>query len=153
MDQLLLKDQQAELDSRGKLSNRRPAKLKYSPFERVKQFSTGRRAKELAGRAQALGMLHEEAYYDHTTDALIVKTHVDSEPLHKRNRELQNAGLVGDLFSPSREFRWVASISPEVQMEWMAEGVDAMNDDHWPEVQRRLNDSNWQHTRTGLGRI
>lgn len=50
-------------------------------------------------------------------------------------------------------FLKVASIDPVVQMEWMKEGIDVMNPDHWPAVKRKLNDPDWQKVRTTTGRV
>ena len=137
------------MDERSPLQGSAPP---ASPLYRVNQFSGSNATAAFASRAAALGILHEEALYDDAEDSLIIKTSHDVDTIIRRNRELQT-GLFGDMYTPSRDMRWVASIPLGVVMQWMEEGVDVYKNEHWPEVQRRLNDPNWLHLRTGLGRI
>ena len=51
-------------------------------------------------------------------------------------------------------FWHVASIPNSVMMKWRIEyGVDVFNKDHWPQVKRLLNNSDWAYLRTGTGTI
>ena len=47
----------------------------------------------------------------------------------------------------------VASIPPIVQLQWLEEGIDLMNPDHWPKVKAKLNDPEWRNIRTTLTRV
>ena len=112
-------------------------------------FSTG--AYEiLAKRAGSLGVLLEEAEYDHTTDQLVIRRTQDCNPILEHNKE---QALWTDGYTPSREMRRVAQIPNIIVEQWMKEGVNIFDDNCWPEIRRRLNDPEWRHLRTCSGRI
>lgn len=76
----------------------------------------------------------------------------DVEPIIEHNKRLQNepdykkAGI-------KNEFQHFATIPDIVIMQWMKEGIDVFNKDHWPAVLRKLRDPQYRHLRTSLGGI
>ena len=127
--------------------------------DRVKGFSSGARLDELCRRAEAQGVLHQEFYYDHAEDKSVILTAQDLTGSLNYNREVQNDGIYGDHYSPSRDMQHVARIDPIVLEIWKAEGFDLFDrDKDWkteiePELKRRLNDTSNLALRTGGGVI
>ncbi|MCX8500743.1 MAG: hypothetical protein ORO03_03475 [Alphaproteobacteria bacterium] len=75
------------------------------------------------------------------------------EPLLEQNRALAS-GDSSDGYSPSREWRRIATIPTVVQLQWKQRyGVEVWNRDHWPAVKRLLNDPDWRWLRTSTGRV
>jgi hypothetical protein len=116
-------------------------------------FSTAAH-KTLLDRAGKAGVLLDEYNYDPGQDRLIIKTSQDVEPIFDQNKELQNEGLSGDGYSESGDLRRVASIPLVIVHKWLSEeGLNVFNDEHWPKIKRKLNDPEYRHLRTSLGRI
>jgi hypothetical protein len=71
----------------------------------------------------------------------------DVEKILDLNKAKQRAGR--DYYAQDKEMWRVASIPITIQMEWMTKhGVDIHNDDHWPRVQRLLNDPDYRYLKT-----
>ena len=80
-----------------------------------------------------------------------IENRQDVQPILEHNKALLNSGEDG--YSPDRFLRRVASIPNVVYLQWMKEGIDACNPDHWPAVARKLNDPEWRYLRTAPGRV
>lgn len=91
--------------------------------------------------------------YDAQTRLTKIHTTYDDAPVDatlERNKALYNEDDKG--WSPTREWRRVASIPTSVMHDWLVnEGIDVLNKDYWPAVKRKLNDSQWRHLRTAPG--
>ena len=75
----------------------------------------------------------------------------DVEPILEQNKRLQTEG---DGYSPSREWRRVASILVTVQMQWIEKyGVDPLAKGNEALLKRLLNDPEWRHLRTSPGSV
>ncbi len=83
-------------------------------------------------------------------DDLTIKTTQDVEPILKRNIDFQNEH---DGYTPSKDMKYVAEIPNVIIEQWNKEGVNFYDKNDWPEIKRRLNSSEYQYLRTGLGRI
>lgn len=68
----------------------------------------------------------------------------------EQNVRDQNAG---DGYTPSRDMRRVASIPMIIVEKWMREGLNLFDQNDWPKIRAKLNDSEYRHLRTALGRI
>lgn len=91
-------------------------------------------------------------YYDPLTKETTIETIQDVEPILEMNRSLQN----DNDYSKSgmkNEFWHAARIPNNVQYQWLKEGIDIFNKDHWPKVKQKLNDPEWRHLRTSLGKV
>lgn len=90
--------------------------------------------------------------YDPMTDRTYIETVQDVEPFLENNKRLQNdtdysrKGI-------KREWWHAATIPISVQYQWMKEGIDVMNKDHWPAVKRKLQDPEWRYLKTTTGRL
>jgi hypothetical protein len=63
------------------------------------------------------------------------------------NKAKQRAGR--EYYAADPDMWKVASIPILVQFKWLTEkGVDVNNPDHWPAVQRLLNDPDWRYLKT-----
>jgi hypothetical protein len=87
---------------------------------------------------------------DRSEPRVIVTRTQDCTPILERNKALANDG---DGYSPSREFRRVASVPNVVVEQWLNEGINIFDPDHWPEIRRRLNDPDNRFLRTAPGRV
>lgn len=76
-----------------------------------------------------------------------LKYEQDVEPILDLNKAKQSAGRA--YYAQDHEMWRVASIPVVVQYDWMTKhGVDVHNPDHWPRVQRLLNDPDWRYLKT-----
>tara|TARA_R110000772_G_scaffold4094_8_gene14491 strand:+ start:10632 stop:10988 length:357 start_codon:yes stop_codon:yes gene_type:complete len=99
--------------------------------------------------------------YDHQTKVTTIETVQDVAPFLEWNKTRQNfdGGGGGGLNERSKkQIRsgrgWhVASIPIGVQYEWLKEGVDLHNPDHWDRVKRKLNSREYQYLRVNPGVI
>lgn len=83
------------------------------------------------------------------TDRLTEKREQDVEPILKMNEILRNEGKG---YSPSREWRRVASIPLIFVEKWLREeGIDVFNKDHWPAVRKKLRDPDYRKLRNSMG--
>ena len=86
-------------------------------------------------------------------DDFAVETRQAVAPLLAQNRALAS-GDRADGYSPSREWRRIATIPIVVQLQWKQQyGVEVWNRDHLPAVKRLLNDPDWRWLRTSTGRV
>ena len=90
-------------------------------------------------------------HWDESDEIFHIETRQDVQPILDHNKALLNSGEDG--YSPSRELQRVASIPSVVVLQWLKEGIDVGNPDHWPAVERKLNDPDWRHLRTAPGRV
>jgi len=85
-------------------------------------------------------------------ESFAIETVQDVEPTLEHNKRLRNDNPSG--MGPTREWQYVASIPPVVQMIWLQQyGIKAWDKDHWPAVLRLLNSSEWSQLRTNSGTI
>lgn len=86
-------------------------------------------------------------WWEDTPEGFLLRYEQDVEPLIDENRRKQNAGR--DYYASAGDYWKVASIPVTVQYKWMIEdGIDITNPDHWPRVQRKLNDPDWRYLKT-----
>jgi hypothetical protein len=88
--------------------------------------------------------------YDAPTGTSIIERAQDVSPILEANKILYTAD---DGYSPSREFRRVATIPKIIVEQWMREGVNLFDKNCRAEIRRRLNDSTNLHLRTAPGRL
>lgn len=90
--------------------------------------------------------------YDHDTEKTIIERVQDVQPFIDRNKALANEG---DYKKKGIQNSWMhAATIPNVIIEqWLKEGIDVFNKDHWPKVRRKLNDPDWKHLKTIVGTI
>lgn len=108
--------------------------------------------------AAGAAVYHE---YDHHARTTLIHEVQDAAPFLRINQaEMhRDTATAGRLNSVSREQirnSWwhVARIPVGVQMQWLREyGVDIFKREHWPRVQKLLNDRDWQYLRTNPGRV
>lgn len=89
----------------------------------------------------------------HEYDSATRKTHVhttysdwQTDAVLDNNHRMANHN---DGWSKSREWRRVAEIPMSVIHQWMVtKGVDALDKNHWPEVKKLLNNSEWLKLRS-----
>ncbi len=91
-------------------------------------------------------------HYDEMTDEVTIQRTQDCEPIIEHNKRLQT---MNDGYSPSREFKRVASIPFVIFEQWLAEdGLDWRR--YWSMGRkeqaayraRRLMSSDWRHLKT-----
>ncbi len=91
-------------------------------------------------------------HFDTTTGLTTIETVQDVEPYLEYNKFRRN----DDDYKKQgmkNEFWHVARIPIVVQEQWLREGIDIYNKDHWPKVRQKLNDPDWANLRTSRGRI
>ena len=89
--------------------------------------------------------------YDETEERVVVQRRQDVEPILEHNKALANADDRG--WSPSREWRRVATIPNVVVEQWMREGINVYDPNDEKKVVERLNDPAWRYLRTAPGRV
>jgi len=83
---------------------------------------------------------------------LIARRRQDVEPLLDRNKRFQNSGLDG--YSPTRDWKQVASIPNIILEKWLKEeGLRYWDSEHRDRLIKKLDDPEWQYLRTGTGKI
>jgi hypothetical protein len=86
-------------------------------------------------------------WWEDTPDGFLLRYEQDVEPILDSNRQKQNAGR--EYYASAGDYWKVASIPITVQYKWLIEdGIDVTNEDHWPRVQRKLNDPDWRYLKT-----
>lgn len=82
--------------------------------------------------------------YDHGEGCYVLAHHQDVRPVVDQTQRLasHNEHRPGNRF-----FRHAATIPNNLVLEWLAEGIDVFNKDHWPQVRRKLNDLNYAKLR------
>lgn len=96
--------------------------------------------------------LRQEIEYLYNEDKTVVRTSQDVSGILERNKQLQQA----DEYKKQgikESFQHVASIPLVVVHQWMREGIDVTNPDHWPKVKAKLQDPDNKFLRTTLGNI
>lgn len=96
--------------------------------------------------------LAQEIEYSYAEDKTAVRTTQDVSSILERNKKLQNAEAYKKA-GIDANMQHVASIPLVVVHEWMKEGIDIFNRDHWPMVRKKLMESENRHLRTTLGNI
>lgn len=93
-----------------------------------------------------------ETWVEVADGKLSVRTQQDVSPVLERNKALQNdddykrQGIKQGFFH-------AATIPMEVVHKWMAEGINIFDKNATAAVKRKLNDPEYAHLRTGLGRV
>lgn len=97
----------------------------------------------------AYGGLTEYFHYDESSGRFAIESVSDVGPQLDRNKNLKTAS---DGYSPSREFKRVASIPAVVHLLWIERyGVDPLIPGNEDLLRRLLNSSEWMHLRTSEG--
>lgn len=92
--------------------------------------------------------LVENFVWDEADQRAAIQVTADVEPVIDANK------AAGDGWSPSREWRKVASIPTAVYYEWLAKyGVDPLAKENSALLQRLLNDPDNAYLRVGSGRV
>lgn len=86
-------------------------------------------------------------WWEPTDDGFLLRYEQDVEPILDLNKAKQSAGR--EYYARDKDLWRVASIPVVVQMEWMTKfGVDVLDDDHWPRVQKLLNSNEYRYLKT-----
>lgn len=96
--------------------------------------------------------LGQDFEYVESENKTVIRTYQDVEQILERNKQLQNA----DEYKRNgikNEFQHAASIPLAVVHEWLKEGIDVLNPEHWPRVKAKLMDPENRYLRTTLGQI
>lgn len=89
--------------------------------------------------------------YDEAEKKTRIRYSQDVEPIIDGNIAFQNSH---DGYSKSRDLQYVANIPLVVVNKWLVEeGIDIFNKNHAEAVRRKLNDPEYRHLRTGMGRL
>lgn len=89
--------------------------------------------------------------YDEMTGKTTLRYAQDVESILESNQQFQN---LSDGYTKDRAMQFVGSIPLVIINKWLVEdGINVWDKNHWPAVQRKLNDPEWRYLRTGLGRI
>jgi hypothetical protein len=91
-------------------------------------------------------------HFDPVTGIATIETEQDMEPFIERNKAMQNDADYSKS-GMKNEFWYAASIPINVQYQWLKEGIDIFNKDHWQAVRKKLNDPDWKYLRTATGRV
>ena len=94
----------------------------------------------------------QEIEYHSLEDKTAVRTTQDISQIIERNKKLQNAEAYKKE-GIKKNFQQVADIPIVVYQQWLREGVDLFNPDHWPKVKAKLQDPDNRFLRTTLGGI
>lgn len=90
--------------------------------------------------------------YDHDTKTTTIERVQDVQPFIDANKDQANNP---DLMRKGIKQSWMkAATVPNVVIEqWLKEGIDFYNADHWPAVRRKLNSPEWKYLKTINGTI
>lgn len=91
-------------------------------------------------------------HYDELTKVSTIETIQDMEPFIEMAKDLQNDSEYSKK-GMKNEWWHAATIPVLIQEQWMKEGIDLYNKDHWPKVKAKLNSPDWRYLRTSLGRV
>lgn len=92
-------------------------------------------------------------YYDPETDETTIEEIQDPTFYVELNKETQKDA---DYSKRGIKNEWwhIARIPNAIIHKWMVEeGINVMDNKHWPRVKKKLNDPEWRYLRTGLGRV
>lgn len=90
------------------------------------------------------GVVTTDFHY-HADDTFTINSYQDVEPVLDQNKRLQN---LNDGYSPSREFRRLASIPLVVWQQWQKEGMPRFGYERKAWIRKKLADPDWQWLRT-----
>lgn len=82
-------------------------------------------------------------------DTLVVKRTQDVEPILEQNKRLYDV----DDRRFGESFYRMASIPMIVVEQWLTEGIDVFNKEHWPKVRAKLNSNEYRYLRTKPGKL
>ncbi len=127
-------------------------------FRNVSESMTLVRGRGAFGRKPNRARLMEAAaygpvtthHYDDSTGTTTLATLQDLEPIFNANRDDRNSGHDG--YTPSRDFRRVASIPNSIVMEWHSKGINMLRNEDWGKVVAMLDDPDYAHLRTDATR-
>lgn len=86
-------------------------------------------------------------WWESTDDGFLLRYEQDVEPILDLNKAKQSAGR--EYYARDKDLWRVASIPVVVQMEWMTKfGVDVLDEEHWPRVQKLLNSNEYRYLKT-----
>lgn len=112
------------------------------------------RLRLLTARANALGIgPTTEFHYDESSERMVQKRSQDLDPHFDFTSEAQwDPDFDG--YTPSRDMQHVAHVPNLLIEKWLfEEGLNIFDDNHWPAIRRKLNDSEFKKLRTGMGHI
>ena len=91
----------------------------------------------------------EDIHYDDVDDKFHLSYSEDIEGFKSGTAALRHEADIGNKgYSPSREFRRVASIPPVVVVHWLNHGIDVFNEDDWPKIAAMLDSNEYSCLRT-----
>ena len=91
-------------------------------------------------------------HWDESNGKFHIETLQDIEPILEMNKNLFNnndyrkQGLKEDMVH-------YATIPESIQVQWLQEGINIYNKDHWPRVKAKLNHPDFRKLRTSSGKI
>lgn len=91
-------------------------------------------------------------HFDYQTGMTTIETVQDMQPFIEQAKALQNDTEYSKN-GIKNEFWHAATIPINIQYQWLKEGIDVFNKDHWVKVKQKLNDPDWKYLRTSLGRV
>ena len=89
-------------------------------------------------------------WIDNEDGTFTVTEKEDLSALIERNKQIQNTA---DGYTPSRDMQYVGTIPATVHAQYLARGIDLYHPAFEKELIAYLNNSDFRHFRTGLGRI
>lgn len=99
--------------------------------------------------ATGVSTYHE---YNHQNKTTTIGYSQNVESILSLNKEMAK-DLDRGYTSADKTMRRVASIPVVVQLQWLKEGLDLYNKDHWSGIAKKLNDPDWRYLRTAPGRV
>ena len=92
--------------------------------------------------------------YDELTGISTIHRKADVGPIIETNKRLQTADGFTGWTGPEKDMRLAARIPVDVALLWkQLYGVDAWRADHWPAVNRLLNDPDWRYLRSNTFKL
>ena len=96
----------------------------------------------------------EKIEYDPYEDRLTISRHLEHDTELDITARIRSAlDDAGGGYTPSRDLKWVARITPDVYYWWLSHGVDCLKDEDWERVVQLLDSPDWSRIRTGGGKI
>ena len=86
-------------------------------------------------------------WWESTPDGFVLQYEQDAEPILEANKIKRGQGR--DYYARDPDMWKAASIPIGVAYKWLVEdGIDVYEADHWPRVQKKLNDPDWRYLKT-----
>jgi len=92
----------------------------------------------------------KEEFIDLGGDDFAIRSTQDVQPFLDATKYCRSIGNGKDYWRAGGDLRHEATIPIGVQYEWLTKyGVDVYNPDHWPKVNKLLNDPEWKYLKVG----